>query len=105
MMALSIALRSVGLLLAGAIFIPCGYAAAPVAPKEDKKEESPAQKLKKELEVAVTIEIPESPLPQAIAALKQSTKVNLVLDRGSIQLMGFDPNEIAVSLSVKQVKL
>jgi hypothetical protein len=79
--------------------------AAPVPTKTTSKEESPAQKLRKELNIAVSVEFTDQPLPQAVALLREQSKVNLVLDRFAFAQMGMDINEITVSLKVKQVKL
>jgi hypothetical protein len=72
------------LLLVGVLSfaIQAGLVAAPVPEKPAKGEEEPAaQKLRRDLNTPVTVEISALPLPQAMSVLKEKTGVDFVLDR------------------------
>jgi hypothetical protein len=59
--------------------------AAPLPEKTKPTEDSPAQKVRKDLNSAVTIEFASLPLPQAINQLKDKTGIDLVLDRSVLE--------------------
>jgi len=81
-------------------------AAAPVPEKSrTAREESPAQKLRRELEVVVTADLAEQELAQAVDQLRVQTGVNVVLDRSAFTALGLEPAEVKVSLKARQVKL
>jgi len=93
-------LAALGLLLAWVPFA----SAAPVKEPKTTTEESPAQKLKKELDVAITVEL-EMGLAQAIKELGEQAKINIVLDRNTILALGIDPDNQPVTLKGKNIKL
>ncbi len=68
--------------------------AAPLPDKVKAAEDSPAQRLRKDLNSAVTIEFANLPLPQAINQLKDKTGIDLVLDRAILEpfFMERNPN-------------
>jgi hypothetical protein len=80
---------------------------APAAPRPADKADaaSPADKLRKELDRAITIEFDQQPLHLAINQLHEQTKVNFVLDRFTLGQMNVDPEQTTVSLQLKDVKL
>lgn len=83
-----------------------GLPAAPLAPGDDaKKTETPAEKIKKALDQTTDLELTEQPLHLAVAQLREQTKVNFVLDRQAIMMMGMAPEEVPISAKLKNVKL
>jgi hypothetical protein len=91
-----------GLILAWAL-VPAVLAAPTPEPKS--KADSVAEKLRKELDQNLSIEIPNTTLAQALETLREHTKLNLVFDRVTAQSMGIDENSMQVNLKVKDVKV
>lgn len=80
--------------------------AAPVAPTTDaKKTETPAEKIKKALDETTDLEISDQPLHLAMAQLREQTKVNFVVDRQVIAMMGLDPDSMPINVKLQKVKL
>src|SRR5262249_16578614 len=80
--------------------------AAPAAPaSEAKKTESPVEKIKKALDQTTDLEITEQPLHLAVNQLREQTKVNFVIDRQILAVMGFDPEQMPVNIKVQNTKL
>jgi hypothetical protein len=82
---------------------PAAPAASPGEPRP--RADSAAEKVRKVLDqVADSVEIVDQPLELAIAQLHETTKLNFVLDRLTIQQMGVDPSSAAVNLKLQNVK-
>src|SRR5947209_966752 len=80
--------------------------AAPVPPAPEKPRPDAGQDaIRQALEQTLTLEFAEQPLPIALAQLSEQTKLNIVLDRASLMQQGQDPNELPVSVRLKDVKL
>jgi hypothetical protein len=73
--------------------------------KEQGKKQTPAELTRESLDKIVEVEIVEQPLTIAIQQMGDLGKCSIVLDRFSIQNMGYDPESMAVSLKMKNVKL
>lgn len=82
-----------------------GHAAPVLEGNAPKAAETPAEKLRKDLDKPVTIEITEQSLPLAMNQLRDQTKVNIVLDRFALNQMGIDPEQMPVTVNVKETKL
>jgi hypothetical protein len=80
-------------------------AAAPVNPAEKTKPISAADKLRRDLDQVITIEITDQPLHLAVNQLREQTNINFVLDKFSLLQMGLDPEMLPVSAKLKDVKL
>jgi hypothetical protein len=93
------ALLVVALLLTPALAAPAASAA------EAKKTEYPAEKIKKALDQTTDLEITDQPLHLAVNQLREQTKVNFVIDRQVIALMGMDPEQMPVNVKVQNTKL
>jgi hypothetical protein len=91
--------------LALAVALAAVVLAAPVSEDAKNKPVSPADKVRKDLDQTITIEIVEQPLTMAISQLREQTKINFVLDRFTIQQMGIDPEQPIVNLKLKDVKV
>jgi hypothetical protein len=82
--------------------------AAPVAPPKDdrKPADTPADKVKKALDQTIAnLEIENQQLPLALDQLHEETKINFVLDRAGIALMGMDAdNGTPVKVKMQNVK-
>jgi hypothetical protein len=81
--------------------------AAPVPTGDDKKPaETPAEKVRKALDQTLaSLEIENQQLPLALDQLREETKINFVLDRASITMMGLDPdNGAPVKVKAQNVK-
>jgi hypothetical protein len=98
------------LLAAGALLAltPFLLTAAPAVPEKPKA--SPAEKIRAELDQTISIEIADQPLDKALDQLRDQTKLNIVLDRMTVQQfcqqMGFQgPEQMPVNLKLKDVKV
>jgi hypothetical protein len=100
--------RAARLLLALALLVGpiVALSAAPVAEgTAPKAAETPAEKIRKDLDKLVSIEITDQPLTLAMNQLRDQTKVNIVVDRLTLNQMGIDPESMPVSINLKDVKL
>jgi len=79
--------------------------AAPVEEPATKTAESPAEKVRKDLDKPVTVDLAEQPLTLAMNQLRETTKVNIVVDRNTLNQMGIDPDSLPVTENLKDVKL
>jgi hypothetical protein len=78
--------------------------AAP-ATSADKASSAPAEKVRKELDRLISIEIDQQPLALAINQLHEQTRINFVLDRLAIAQIGVDVDQVTVSVRLKEVKV
>ncbi len=92
--------------LAAAWGLAAGLAGAAPAPRTDARPaDSPAERVRQALDqVLEAVEIIDQPLDQAVAQLHEQTKINLVLDRLTIQQMGLDMANAPVNLKLQNVK-
>src|SRR5262245_55585771 len=100
--------RRLGLVAALALVLASTTApAAPVTPpREDKKSETPAEKVKKALDQNIAnLEIDNQALGLALDQLHEETKINFVLDRGTIAAMGVDIDSVTVKAKLQNVKV
>jgi len=80
--------------------------AAPGTPVTDnKKSDSPAEKLRKALDQTTDVTIEGQSLEASINQLAEQAKVNVVIDRWTIQNMGIDPNGAVVTVKLQNVKI
>jgi len=80
--------------------------AAPGTPaKDDKAGDSPAEKVKKALDQTTEITLENTGLEAAINQIAEAAKVNVVIDRWTIQNMGIDLNGSPVNLKLKDAKI
>jgi hypothetical protein len=84
---------------------PAALLAAPVAPDNKDKTASPAEKIKKQLDQNISLEITEQPLTLALNQIREQTKINFVIDKWTIQQMGLDPEQMPVNVKLKDVKV
>jgi hypothetical protein len=80
-----------------------GAAPAPAADRD--RPDGAADKIRKELNRSLNLEVDQQPLALAIGQLHESTKINFVLDRFSLAQSGIDPDQLSVSLKLKDVKV
>jgi hypothetical protein len=92
------------LALGVALAWPLAAAAAPAPPGKAAAPASPAEKLRKELDRVLSIDLDQQPLHLAINQLHEQTKVNFVLDRFTLGQVNVDP-DTPVSLRLKDVPL
>jgi hypothetical protein len=99
--------RAVAFLLLALAPVVAQAAPARLPPGPDPKKPEPgsAEKVRKALDQTVDLDIGEQPLPQALAQLRDQTKVNFVLDRATVEAMGVSIDEANVSVKVQGVKL
>jgi type II secretory pathway component GspD/PulD (secretin) len=82
-----------------------GIGRAAPAPADDKaRPSSSADKIRKELDRAVTLDVDQQPLALAISQVQELTKINFVLDRVTLAQSGIDPDQLTVSLKLKDIK-
>ncbi|HEY7310323.1 MAG TPA: hypothetical protein VH643_13245 [Gemmataceae bacterium] len=100
---------SIGRMLLTAALLALTFAlsagrAAP-APADDKaRPSSSADKIRKDLDRVLTLDIDQQPIALAINQVQELTKINFVLDRLTLTQNGIDPDQLTVSLKLKDVK-
>jgi hypothetical protein len=86
--------------------LPAFALAAPGPSDADKsKSEFPAEKLKKALDKVVELDIGDQALATAVTTLRDTTKLNFVLDYQTLINFVGDPNTLTVSAHQKNAKL
>jgi hypothetical protein len=78
---------------------------APAPDEARARSVSPADKIRKELDRTINLDIDQQPLALAIAQVHEVTKINFVLDRVTLAQSGIDPDQMTVSLKLKDVKV
>jgi type II secretory pathway component HofQ len=74
--------------------------------KENKpKPETPAQTISKALDQPISVEFANAALQDAVAKITDQTKLNFVLDRGSMQQIGIVPEQSLVTVKLEKVPL
>lgn len=73
-------------------------------PKNNKLD-SQAQVIHKSLEQPISVEFANSPLQDAFAKLADQTKLNFVLDRGSMQQLGIIPEQSLVTIKLEKAPI
>jgi hypothetical protein len=79
--------------------------AAPQSGDQKGKPVSPADKIRHDMDQAVTIDVAEQPLNLAINQLREQTRINFVLDKATMGAMGIDLEQMPVTVKLKDVKL
>ena len=75
-------------------------------PKDGKpKPDSQAQVIYKALEQPISMEFANSPMQDAFTKLMEQTKLNFVLDRGSMQQIGIAPEQSLVTIKIEKTPL
>jgi type II secretory pathway component GspD/PulD (secretin) len=95
------------LLLAGLLSLTlasCPAWAAPVPSEAAARPVSAADGIRKELNRIISLEVDQQPLALAVAQVHELTKINFVLDRVTLAQNGIDPDQLTVSLKLKDVK-
>jgi type II secretory pathway component GspD/PulD (secretin) len=69
------------------------------------KKETAAESINKALDKTITVDFANQPLQEAIAKLAEQTKLNFIIDRGTIQQMGIAPEQAVVTGKLENVKL
>jgi hypothetical protein len=92
--------------LAGAVVL-CGvaavcFAAAPIPPDNGK---AGADKIRKELDQTINLDINEQPLNLALNQIREHTKLNFFIDKFTMAQMGIDPEQTPVTVKLKDVKV
>src|SRR5262245_17479070 len=102
-----LARRRFGVLTA---MVVCGFVAAlqaaPLSPggSDKPKAESAAERTRKALEQNVTIDISEQSLDAALNHLRDLTKLNIVLDRATLQQLGVDAEDVTLRIENGRVR-
>jgi hypothetical protein len=91
--------------LALALALTPALTAAGAAPDAKEKAVSPAEKIKKQLDQTVTLEVTDQPLNLALNQLREQAKINFVVDKFTIQQLGLDPEQMPVNVKLKDVKV
>jgi hypothetical protein len=78
--------------------------AAPTTPA-DKAPATPTEKIRRDFDRLISIDIDQQPLHLAIAQLHEQTHINFVLDRVTLAQMSVDPDQATVTLRLKEVKV
>src|SRR5262245_19910280 len=69
------------------------------------KHDSQAHVIHKALEQPISMEFANSPMQDAFAKLMEQTKLNFVLDRGSMQQIGIAPEQSLVTIKIEKAPL
>jgi hypothetical protein len=80
-----------------------GLAAAPVGP--DKGKSNGPDKIRKELDQTINLDINEQPLNLALNQIREQTKLNFFIDKFTMAQMGIDPEQTPVTAKFKDVKV
>lgn len=97
---------ALAVILSGLWMLATAHAAPVVADADTRaKTDSPAEKIRKALEQNISLDLADQSLQQAIIQLREQTKLNIVLDRVTLQMMGIAPDEAPATLKVQNVKL
>jgi hypothetical protein len=89
-----------------ALFLATAPGRTAPAPDEARaRSVSPADKIRKELERTINLDLDQQPLALAVAQVQELTKINFVLDRVTLAQSGVDPDQMTVSLKLKDVKV
>lgn len=80
-----------------------GLAAAPVG--QDKGKSNGADKIRKELEQTINLDINEQPLNLALNQIREQTKLNFFIDKFTMAQMGIDPEQTPITARFKDVKV
>jgi hypothetical protein len=78
--------------------------AAPAGADTKDKAVSPTEKVRQALDQAVTLDLADQPLSQALTKLREQTKINFVVDQTTIQMMGYQIDNMPVSAKLKDAK-
>jgi hypothetical protein len=99
-----VVVRRIGL---AAVALAWGLAAAAAAPLPAGRADAanPAEKLRRDLDRVISLELDQQPLHLAVNQLHEQTKINFVLDRFTLGQMNVDPEQTTVTLRLKDVKL
>ncbi len=85
------------------VLLPLVLTAVAAAPQV-REQETPAEKVKNQLEQLVTLNVSDQPLPAVLDLLHEQTKIKFTLDRTAIQQLGIVPEQQLVSVKLKDVK-
>jgi hypothetical protein len=84
-----------------AITLSLGRASSPGGSEIAPAKETPAERIRRALEMQISLDLPQHSLTEAIRLLQDQTRLNFVLDRLTIQQMGINPDEAQVTTSSK----
>jgi hypothetical protein len=92
------------------VLVPTVLWAAPAAADKNGKDDravSPAEKLRADLDRPISLKIDKQSLTAAIDALREKSKINIVLDSLTIQQIGIAPDQppVPVQVDLKEVKV
>ncbi len=78
----------------------------PALARADDKDKAPsgADKARRQLDGTVTLEQTDQPLSAALKNLRERADLNLVVDRAGMMQAGLDPEQLLVSINLKDVK-
>jgi hypothetical protein len=80
------------------------FFAAPIAAEAMDKDTASADAIKQQLDQPITLEITDQSLNAALKLLRAQTKINFVVDKVSLQQIGLDPDQLLLSVKLKDVK-
>jgi hypothetical protein len=100
-----VVVRRAGLLAALVVLFGAAVAVAAPTTEAKPKPTSPADKIRQDLDQLVTLDISEQPLNLAVNQLREQTKINFVLDKFTLAQLGIDPEQMPVTVKLKDVKL
>ena len=86
------------------VLMPFLGSAAPAPDDAKARSRPPADKIRKELERIINLDVDQQPLALAVAQVHELTKINFVLDRVTLAQSGIDPDQLTVTLKLKDVK-
>jgi len=87
-----------------ALIVTLSLPGAPVS-TEKAKPVTPAEKIKAALDKTIDFDLDNQPLHLALNQLKEQTGITFVLDRFTLQQLGFDPEQIQVNFKAKSTKV
>lgn len=87
------------------LVLACGSAALGAPAATGSGARAGADTIRKALDQTVSLEVANQPLSAILEQLQEQTKVHFVLDRGTIQQIGLEDEQMPVTVSLKNTKV
>jgi type II secretory pathway component GspD/PulD (secretin) len=92
-------------LVLGLVLTPTIGRAAPAPGEITSRSVGPVEKIRKELDRTINLDLDQQPLALAINQLHEQTRINFVIDRFTLAQNNVDPDQATVNLKLKDIKV
>jgi type II secretory pathway component GspD/PulD (secretin) len=100
----TVSMSPIRVLLCLGILVALAAPALAVPTDPPPKQDTPFEKIRKALDGNISVDFQQVPLSSAIENVQSQMKVNIVIDRGTINNIGVLPEEMMVTLKLKDAK-